>query len=316
MFFKRLSIGIYILCFIGCGTVESYNNESNQNLNTEQTTLIEVAQEPLDTSTPSPIPSKKPLEPIVDNSDLDSNINSNSSQSSSIDNILNSTPIVENGNISSTIEETIIENNTTIVTVGFREKFINSSRCNQIIDKEFFVICYDFKLKSAKSVAYTLEGDLVNKLDIEDRPLFYEEELIDKPYRVKYSDYIGSGYNRGHLAPDASFDWSIESLEATYSLANIIPQAPIVNQEMWVNVEQYARDKAVELGELDIVNVVKFSSKPKYIGEDKIAISDGYYKILYNQDKGYEECFYYANDLNISSIDDNLSKHTVNCGDI
>ncbi len=80
-------------------------------------------------------------------------------------------------------------------------------------------------------------------------------------------------------------------MEATYSLANIIPQSPTVNRTMWVKVEQYARDKAVELGTINIINVVKFEDNPKHMGKSKMAISTGYYKILYNMEESYEECF-------------------------
>lgn len=119
------------------------------------------------------------------------------------------------------------------------------------------------------------------------------------------------------MAPDAAFDWSQESLDATYSLANIIPQVPDVNRYMWVDAEAYARDKAVDLGEITVVNVVKYDNNhTKHIGDDNISVSIGYYKILFNEDESYEECFYYANDINISREDDNLSKHKVDCSDI
>ena len=208
------------------------------------------------------------------------------------------------------------EDRETSDTVDYKTKFINKDDCDKILDKEFLYICYDHHLKVAKSVAYTLYGDLVNELNIKERPSFYIEEDIDKPYRAKVSDYSHSGYDRGHMAPDAAFDWSQESLDATYSLANIIPQIPEVNQQMWVEAEKYAREVALELFELNVVNVVKYSSKPNRIGESNIAVSVGYYKILFNHDKDYEECFYYANDSTINPKDDKLKDHKVSCGRI
>ena len=198
-------------------------------------------------------------------------------------------------------------------TIGIKSQFINDTFCDTIIDKEFLDICYNYDLKVAKSVAYTLAGDLVNELNIKERPSFYEEPILANDQRASSSDYSGSGYDRGHLAPDASFDWSQESLEATYSLANIIPQIKEVNRDMWVKVEQYARDKAVELGSVNILNVVKYSSKPKRIGQDDIAVSNGFYKVLYNDDESYKECYYYANEPNANSSSDVLASHKVNC---
>ena len=206
------------------------------------------------------------------------------------------------------------DNNTNIRDI--KSQFFNNTLCDTIIDKEFFEICYSYDFKTAKSVAYRLNGDLVNELNIKERPRFYEEQSLAPSQRAKYYDYTNSGYDRGHLAPDASFDWSKESLNAVYSLANIIPQVPEVNQDMWVKVEKYARDKAVELGLVNILNVVKYDSNPKRIGEDSIAVSKGFYKILYNSDESYKECYYYANEPNENSSSDLLSSHRVNCDTI
>lgn len=184
---------------------------------------------------------------------------------------------------------------------SIEDKYINNDNCDQIIDKVYFKICYDHNLKVAKSVAYTLEGDLVDEGNIKDRPRFYAESVIDIPYRADVGDYKYSGYDRGHLAPDAAFDWSQESLDATYSLANIIPQDSNVNQHQWVKAEEHARKEAKLLNEINVINIVVYSKNPKRIGSDKIAIPKGYYKVMYNSNKNYKECFYYENNASLNS---------------
>ncbi len=214
------------------------------------------------------------------------------------------------------VEEEAVMPTPTPIPLTYTQKFINDQNCDQIIDKEFLIICYDQERKVAKGVSYTLDGDLMNELNIQERPSFYEEESIAEPYRAKLADYRGSGYDRGHLAPDAAFDWSQESLDATYSLANIIPQVPTVNQRMWVDVEGYARNKALDLGELDVVNVISYANSILSIGEGNVSVSTGYYKILYNKEASYEECFYYANNVDANSTGDTLMSHLVVCGTI
>jgi len=194
---------------------------------------------------------------------------------------------------------------------SIEDKYINSDNCDQIIDKVYFKVCYDYNLKAAKSVAYTLEGDLVDEGNIEVRPRFYAESVIDTPYRAEDNDYKYSGYDRGHLAPDAAFDWSQESLEATYSLANIIPQDSDVNQHQWVKAEEHARKEAKILNEIHVINIVVYSENPKRIGSDKIAVSKGYYKVMYNSDKNYKECFYYENNASLNSS--TLNGNKVDC---
>ena len=55
-------------------------------------------------------------------------------------------------------------------------------------------------MKGAKYVFYTLDGKLVNKLNIKKRPSFYTEKNLKKKYRSHTRDYTHSGYDRGHLA--------------------------------------------------------------------------------------------------------------------
>ena len=200
--------------------------------------------------------------------------------------------------------------------VDYHRKFIDEKRCDQIIDNEFIIMCYDTQKKAVKAVSYILMGDLVNELNIKKRPSFYVEKSVDRAHRSSNSDYRKSGYDKGHMAPDAAFDWSQESLHAVYTLANIIPQAPKVNRHMWVKLERYVRDKAVELGSLKVVNVVSYEEDNRSIGKHHIAVSTGYYKILYNEDEAYEECFYYENNLTASSKGDTPLKHKVSCQEV
>jgi len=200
--------------------------------------------------------------------------------------------------------------------VDYKSQFINTNNCNQIINNEFITICYDYKLKGAKSVAYTLDGDLMNDTDIEKRPSFYVEKSLEKKYRISTTDYTKSGYDRGHLAPDAAFDWSQESLNAVYTLANIIPQAPQINRNSWASLERYVRAKAIKLGALNVLNVVKYGQRSSRMGKNKMAISKGYYKVLYNKNENYEECFYYSNKLGVSANGDSIGKHKVSCANV
>jgi len=195
-------------------------------------------------------------------------------------------------------------------------QFINEDNCNQILDKEYFQVCYDYNLKTAKAVTYTLYGDLVNETNIKKRPSFKIDKEVEKKYRASTKDYTKSGYDRGHLANDSSFDWSQESLNATYKLTNIIPQVRKVNRYTWIKVERYARFIATKLGEVKIINIVTYPKNPTRIGKNQIAVPKGFYKILYNNDQNYLKCFYYKNNNNINTKEDRLKQHNVECSTI
>jgi DNA/RNA endonuclease G (NUC1) len=62
-------------------------------------------------------------------------------------------------------------------------------------------------------------------------------------FRVLGSDYFASGFDRGHMVPNADRDkeTSIPINQATFLMTNMLPQAPDNNQGPWANMENYLR---------------------------------------------------------------------------
>jgi endonuclease G len=152
--------------------------------------------------------------------------------------------------------------------------------------------------------------------NIEERDDFYIEPTLDRKYASSSDDYIGSGYDRGHLASDASFDYSEDALHSVYSMANIIPQNPTVNREEWIDTEYYEREKAKEYGSVDVVISVIYPDNPMQIGEDFISVPSGFYKMIKNDDNDFQECFFYENIPVSSSESSTLDDNKVVCNDV
>ncbi len=62
-------------------------------------------------------------------------------------------------------------------------------------------------------------------------------------YRVLSIDYFGSGFDRGHMVPNADRDpaTSMPINQATFLMTNMLPQAPDNNQGPWADMENYLR---------------------------------------------------------------------------
>jgi endonuclease G len=69
---------------------------------------------------------------------------------------------------------------------------------------------------------------------------FHEESRIPDRYRSHLSDYAHSGYDRGHMAPNGDMA-TRQQQQDSFSLANMVPQSPKNNQEVWRNLEEATR---------------------------------------------------------------------------
>jgi endonuclease G, mitochondrial len=193
--------------------------------------------------------------------------------------------------------------------------FINKSKCDQVINKQLYEICYSYKYKGALSGWVKLDGNLVGKTDIKERPRFYNEDTIPMKYRTKYSDYTGyaEDWNRGHfIASDADFDYDEKALLKTYTMANIIPQSALVNQKTWTKVERYGRMLAQKLGYVNSISIAKYEN-PNQEMNNNIIIPTKLYRIYFNNDVKFERCFKYDNVLDVDYKNDKLKNHEIDC---
>jgi len=77
-----------------------------------------------------------------------------------------------------------------------------------------------------------------------------------------HSDYSNSGYDRGHMAPNADFDDTYENAVLTFFIANIWPQLPVINRVEWLATENWTRKLASEYLVVKVVIIVdEFSEK-------------------------------------------------------
>ena len=93
----------------------------------------------------------------------------------------------------------------------------------------------------------------------------------------------------------------------------ILEQAPKVNRYIWIKAEKLERKVASGLKKVHVINGVIYSSNPKRIGKNEIAVPDAYWKMIYNDSKNYKKCFYYKNDLHTVAKGDKLKTHLVDC---
>lgn len=203
---------------------------------------------------------------------------------------------------------------TNFAFAGINNKLaLSNFKCSQILHNKYMDICFDYKYKSAVAVEYSLtKENLYKKKLSRDKSKFYPDKRLPEKYRMSPYSYKKSGFDRGHLAPNAAFNYDEKAQRATFSMANMTPQYPKVNRSAWSKAERYSRVVAVKLGNVKVPDIVTFDSNPKTLKSGQ-AIPSGYYKIITNKDKDFQKCYYYKN---IEKPDLKLKDHVVDCSTI
>jgi DNA/RNA endonuclease G (NUC1) len=60
-------------------------------------------------------------------------------------------------------------------------------------------------------------------------------------YRVQSFDFSGSGFDRGHMTPNADREDTLPDNQATFLMSNMVAQSPDNNQGPWADFENYLR---------------------------------------------------------------------------
>ena len=71
-----------------------------------------------------------------------------------------------------------------------------------------------------------------------------------------HRDYTNSGYDRGHMAPNADFNDTYENALKTFFIANIWPQTPNINRVEWLKTENHTRKLASEYSIVHVIIIV------------------------------------------------------------
>jgi endonuclease G len=114
--------------------------------------------------------------------------------------------------------------------------------------------------------------------------------------QVSHHDFTGSGYDRGHMAPNfaiATRFGPAAQLE-TFLLSNICPQAPALNQKVWEHLEKAEIDYANQLGEVWVMDGPIFDDLrggPTRKLRSGISVPSSFYKIIIENHAGTPRLF-------------------------
>jgi endonuclease G len=116
---------------------------------------------------------------------------------------------------------------------------------NFLMVKPYFALAYNNSKGTPNWVSWRLVDTDIGSAP---RVQFYPDQDLPRGFRmVTPGDYTGSGFDRGHMCDHSDRSSTPEASHATFSMSNMIPQSPYVNQKAWAQLEAYCR-QLVERG--------------------------------------------------------------------
>lgn len=106
--------------------------------------------------------------------------------------------------------------------------------------------------------------------------------------KASHTDYTGSGFDRGHMAPNYGIAtrYGSAAQKETFLMSNIIPQNPNVNRTIWKDLEMtVAKKYGRYFDEVWVTTGPIFSRFPPRL-DSGVAIPYAYYKIIVDESNG------------------------------
>jgi endonuclease G len=114
---------------------------------------------------------------------------------------------------------------------------------------------------------------------------FHEESLLPPSGRSTLDDYHCSGFDRGHMTPAGDEGTDQDSRES-FSLANMVPQDPYLNQRLWAGLEEATRKLAKAQGEAFVVTGPLYATPSPLWLHTRVAVPTHTFKAVYVPDMG------------------------------
>ena len=174
-------------------------------------------------------------------------------------------------------------------------------RSNVLIDKGIFKVSYNEIFEQPNWIEYTVSNRPKN-VDRGNKDFYLESGV----FTSDNADYYKNEWDKGHLAPAATFSDSEDNLNKTFSFINCAMQIDNLNRGEWAQLEQQVRDWSVN-GNVNVKIELVFAAN-HIIRTTGVHIPTGFWKNL-SFSNGNQTCYYFPN----SSTDKNWDQYENTC---
>jgi endonuclease G len=157
--------------------------------------------------------------------------------------------------------------------------FPNSAKAIQPICQQAYLVGYDAAAKLPEFVMYELLPQ--NALGCVARTnAFAANQFV--PNGATPADYVGTGYDKGHMAPDGDLSWDTQVEFESFLMTNMSPQAGSLNRGIWKLLETSVRGWAVQRNQSYTVIAGGVYAQGDLVIGKGVLVPHAFYKIVIN----------------------------------
>ena len=183
--------------------------------------------------------------------------------------------------------------------------FPNSQKPIQPICQQAYLVGYDASAKLPEFVMYELLPQ--NALGCVARTnAFAANQFV--PNGATPADYVGTGYDKGHMAPDGDLSWDTQVEFESFLMTNMSPQAGSLNRGIWKLLETSVRGWVVQGNQSYwIVSGGIYAQGDKVIGKG-VVVPHAFYKIVINNQTGQAAGWMFPHTAPYPNLGNDLTK--------
>ncbi|MGR8981669.1 MAG: DNA/RNA non-specific endonuclease [Gammaproteobacteria bacterium] len=172
-----------------------------------------------------------------------------------------------------------------------RETRYGIPAADHILFNRHYVLGYSYYFRQAKWALEIIDPDMIM---LERADNFRPDYRIPETFRADLVDYVGSGFDRGHLVASADQNEVAIQNSETFLLSNMSPQKPQFNRGIWRKLEMAVRelDAKDDIYETYVISgpIFDFDTPVARIGTSdnngvSLPVPNAYFKSVLTEDK-------------------------------
>ena len=150
---------------------------------------------------------------------------------------------------------------------------------DNVVYHKGYTLCYNSYTHASDWVAYELTAEETKGTWPRSNDFRRDPSIQD--IQAEHSDYRGTGWHRGHLAPAGDMKWDSVTMSESFYYTNICPQTHELNQGCWQLLENKVRKWAEKYEKIYVCcGPIYTTCQNGAIGNTNVLIPDYYFKAL------------------------------------